>query len=205
MPEVIWIPSEGARPSPRRGGRGEVEELACWPEEARLERGNLAWRMARGGSGGPLPLDGAPGYDRILLVTGGSGATLESGDDGPRLRLRPLEPCSLPGEGATTMLPAGGPAEAFEVLVRRGSFRAEVEVLRLGARQARDAIGPGQAFVHMLRGAAQARVTGEEEPFELDPGDSLWARDLRGGEELDLVGEEQGTVVLLVRLTPATS
>ena len=44
----------------------------------------------------------------------------------------------------------------------------------------------------------EARVTGEEEPFELAAGDSLWLRGLRGGEELSLEGRSLDCSALLV-------
>jgi hypothetical protein len=111
----------------------------------------------------------------------------------------------VPGDGAITVLADGAGVEVLDVLFLRDRARVQVEVLRLGMRRARETVGSGHALVHALSGATLARVTGEDEPFELDPGDSLWVQDLRGGEELDLVGEEPETVVLLVRVEPATS
>jgi environmental stress-induced protein Ves len=200
MPEVLWLTRDDAR----RLESGEGEELAVWPEGTDSEGDEQDWRIVRMRVRGPEPVPTLPGCERIRVVTGGAGMMLQT-DGGGAVPLRPLEPLAVQEGGATTLRPMGGEVEALEVLVRRGRARAVVEVLRLGARRARETIGPGHAFVHALHGAAQARVTGEEEPFELEPGDSLWVRDLRDGEELDLAGEEQGTVVLLVRLSPTTS
>jgi hypothetical protein len=121
------------------------------------------------------------------------------------MRLRPLEPCRPPIDGAWTIQLSGDAVEVLDVLVLRARAWAQVEALRLGTRRARETVGPGHALVHALAGAALARVTGEEEPLELEAGDSVWVQGLRGGEELDLAGEEEGTLVLLVRVEPATS
>jgi len=67
----------------------------------------------------------------------------------------------------------------------------------------REALRSGQAFVHVPAGALTARVTGEEEPFELAAGDSLWLRGLRGGEELELAGRARDAEALLVTLAEA--
>jgi len=165
----------------------------------------MDWRISRARVEEPGPFSTFPGHERVLVVTSGPGLELEHGASSPRARLRPLEPYRFDGDWPTSAALLGGPVADFNVVVRRAWGEAEVEVLRLGLRNAREAVGPGHAFAHVLAGCATARVTGEEEPFELGSGDSLWVRELRGGEELDLAGEEEGTVVLLVRLAPATS
>ena len=43
-------------------------------------------------------------------------------------------------------------------------------------------------------------MSGEEEPFELDEGESLWVKDLAHEEELELAGESERGVVLVVQL-----
>jgi hypothetical protein len=54
-----------------------------------------------------------------------------------------------------------------------------------------------------LAGALIARVSGEEAPIELGPGDSLSLADLAAGDELELSGQSEKSAVVLVRIQPA--
>ncbi|NOT30030.1 MAG: hypothetical protein HOP15_06225, partial [Planctomycetes bacterium] len=117
-------------------------------------------------------------------------------------RLRRLEPYRFSGDWPTRATLVAGPVADFNVILRPERARAEVSALALGARRARELLRTTQAFVHVLAGALVARVTGEEEPFELGGGDSLWLRGLAGGEELELAGNARETELLIVALAP---
>jgi len=189
-----------ARRRPWKNGRGATDELALWPEGADFERAAFSWRISRSRVEGPGPFSSFPGFERILVVTSGAGLVLEHGEHAPRARLRPLEPYRFSGDWPTSAGLPGGAIDDFNVIVRRAAGAGEVAVLRLATRRAREPLERGQAFAHVLHGNVTARVTGEEQAFELEQGDSLWARELSGGEELDLAGNVPGTVVLLVRI-----
>ena len=92
----------------------------------------------------------------------------------------------------------------FNVIYRRGRVRAEVQALALAARTLRETLGGPHVFVHVLAGACTARVTGEEDAYELAAGSSLWLQDRRAGEELVLVGSGRASEVLIVALAPAS-
>jgi uncharacterized protein len=203
MTEVLHLSAADARRMPWKNGRGTTEELAVWPEDASFERGDFDYRIAKAGVDSAGPFSSFPGFDRLLVVTRGAGLVLEHGESAPRALLRPLEPYCFSGEWPTRAELVAGPIEDFNVLLARERCSAEIEVLRLGERRARAALTSGQAFAHLLAGSAQARSTGEEEPFELVAGDSLWIDDLRGGEELDLQGRARECTVLLVRIAIA--
>lgn len=200
MPEVLHLLPEDARRVPWRNGRGATDELALWPEEASFEDGDFDWRLSKAVVDAAGPFSSFPGFERLLVVTEGAGLWIEHADDAPRVRVRALEPYRFSGDWSTSAELVAGPVADFNVLVRRTAGRAEVEVLRLGARRAREVLARGQAFAHLLTGRAHARLTGEDEPFELTAGESLWIDDLRGGEELDLNGRTADAVVLLVRI-----
>jgi len=212
MPEVLHLTPADIRRRPWKNGRGVTEELALWPQGADLERGDFTWRISRARIDESGPFSSFPGFERVLVVTDGAGLTLsavpdraDSADAAPKERawyrtVRPLEPCRFPGEWSTTAELSAGRVGDFNVIARRGVVEPEVSVLRLGGRRAREPLEAAHAFAHVLGGSAVARVTGEEQAFELAPGDSLWARGLRGGEELDLTGRSGDTVVLLARL-----
>jgi len=194
--ELSWSET---RAVPWKNGGGTTRELALWPEDARFERGDYEWRL----SAARVEVSGAfsafAGFERILTVTEGAGLILVHDDAAPRARLRRLEPYRFSGDWPTRAELPAGPISDFNVILRRG-VRAEVQALGIGARRWRDALGRGHAFLHAVGGGLQARVTGEEEPFALDAGDSLWLRGLSGREELELSGTCREGAALLVAL-----
>jgi environmental stress-induced protein Ves len=198
--EVLHLPRADARLVPWRNGRGFTRELALWPENASLERLDFDWRISAAPVDEPGPFSVVPGVERILVVTEGAGCELVHGEHAPRARLRRLAPYRFSGGWPTSAELPHGPVSDFNVMFAPTRVQASVEALALGARRLRESLRAGHAFAHLVTGAAVARVTGEEEPLELAPGDSLWLRGLAGGEELELAGRARETDVLLVTL-----
>lgn len=203
MREVLHLTSDDVRRLPWKNGRGVTEEIALWPPGSAFERGEFDWRISKALVDESGPFSSFPGFDRILVVTDGEGFVLTHGDRAPRVRVRRFEPYLFSGDWPTSAELQSGSVADFNVLLRRGSFRADIEVLKLGRRRVREALAEGHAFVHVLSGDFVARVTAEEEPFALGPRESLWARELGDGDELDLVGKADDSVVLLVRIARA--
>jgi environmental stress-induced protein Ves len=185
-----------------RNGRGVTRELAAWP--AGSGDGAFDWRLSIATVSEPGEFSGFPGVERILTVLRGEALVLTHGEVAPRVRLRRLEPHRFAGEWPTVAELPTGPIEDFNVMTRIGRVRAEVEALRLGRRIARERLEGTQAFVHVPQGSLSARVTGEEEAFELAAHESLLLLGLGGGEECELRGTQDGTEVLLVRLLPGS-
>lgn len=205
MREVVHLTPADARRRPWKNGRGVTEELALWPDGARFERGDFEWRISRSAVTDPGPFSLFAGFERILVVTEGEGLLLTHGDRAPRARLRPFEPYAFSGDWPTLAeLPAGAVAD-FNVLFRRDAVEAEVQVLRLGRRRAREALAASHAFVHVLSGAAIARAADEDEPFELGARDSLWLRAPAVGEDLEVSGASPDCAIVIVRLSSTRS
>ena len=200
MIEVLHLPRADARLVPWKNGRGVTRELALWPEGASLARLDFDWRISAAPVDEPGPFSVVPGVERILVVTEGAGCELVHGDFAPRARLRRLVPYRFSGAWPTKAELPHGPVSDFNVMFVPDRVQASVEALTLGARRLRESLRAGQVFAHVVAGTVVARVTGEEEPIELAPGDSLWVRGLAGGEELELAGRVRETDVLLVAL-----
>jgi environmental stress-induced protein Ves len=203
MRAVLHLGPRDARRVPWKNGRGVTEELAIWPAAASFERNDFDWRISKARVEVDGPFSSFEHHDRILVVTDGDGLVIGHGASAPRARIRRLEPYRFRGDWTTSAELTRGAVADFNVLTRRDAVEASVEALTLGARRTRESFGPGHAFVHVLRGRATARAVGEEEPFELGPADSLWIRDARGEEELDLAGGGPDCTLLVVRLGPA--
>lgn len=198
--EVERLPARESRAVPWKNGRGVTRELALWPRAASLERMDFDWRISSAPVDEPGPFSVVQGVERILVVTEGAGCELLHGDLAPRARLRRLSPYRFSGAWPTTAELPHGPVTDFNVMFVPARVQANVEALALGARRVREMLAAGHAFVHVPAGTLAARVTGEEEPFALGPGDSLWLRGLRGGEELELAGRTRDAEALLVSL-----
>jgi len=200
MREVEPLEPGDARRVPWKNGRGFTHELALWPASARFETGEFDWRISKAKIEASGEFSLFPEHDRILVVTAGEGLNLDHGGCAQRSRVRRMEPYRFDGSWVTHAELAAGPVSDFNVITRRGVWRAEVESVNLGARRTRATIPAGHAFIHIVRGELIARVVGEEDPFELETDDSLWLRDLRVEEDVELAGASPDCTLLLVRL-----
>ncbi len=200
MREVLHLGADDARILPWKNGRGITEELAIWPSGSVFERGDFEWRISKAAVVASGPFSTFPDFDRLLLVTQGDGLVLTHGDHAPRARVRRFEPYLFDGDWPTSAELLGGKVSDFNVLLRRGRWRASIEVLELGGRRARESLAAPHAFVHALSGRFVARVTGEEEPFALDAGESLWIQDAADGDEVDVAGKADDSTIVLVRI-----
>lgn len=197
---VHRIPLADARRTPWRNGRGFTDELALEPRGSSLERGDFRWRVSRSRVADNGPFSRFDGYERMLVLLDGGALSLEHGEHAPRARVRTLEPYRFSGGWPTQATLLGAPASDFNVIYRPELVSVDVEVLRVGVRRARLSIDSPRAFLHIPAGAAVARVTGEEESLRLESGDSLALSGLARSDELDLQGEREDTLALLVRI-----
>lgn len=191
---------ELARRTPWRNGRGITEELAISPASACFEASDFEWRISRAAIAESGSFSCFAGFDRLLVILDGGGIRIDHGDSAPRTRLRPLEPYHFRGIWQTRAELVDGPVRDFNVLYRPERVHADVEPLRIGRRRARLAIESPTAFLHLVAGSLRARLTGEEEPFDLAAGWSLSLSDLLPTDELDLQGQAEDTLALLVRI-----
>lgn len=202
MREVRILLAADVRRVPWRNGRGFTDELALAPDGASFERGDFHWRVSRAAIDSNGPFSSFEGFERVLVPLDGEGLWLDHGTRAPRARLRTGEPYRFSGSWPTTAELVGGPVRDFNVVYRPEHASAQVEVLRLGRRRARLAAEATTVLLHVPEGALSARVTGEEQAFELPSGATLIARALLPGDELDLVGSADATRALLVRFGP---
>ncbi|HTF90050.1 MAG TPA: HutD family protein [Planctomycetota bacterium] len=198
--EVRHLRERDARLVPWKNGRGITRELALGPDGSSFERADFDWRISVARIEEAGPFSPFPGFERILVITEGEGVVLEHGKLAPRARLRRLDPYRFSGDWPTHCELPRGPVADFNVLARRGKFSAEVLAVPLGPRQLREAVGATQTLVHVLGGPLIARVSGEEEPFELQAGESLWLGALTPHDEIDLVGRNERSTVVVARL-----
>lgn len=177
-----------ARRVPWKNGRGFTDELALWPRNASFERADFHWRISKAAVEESGPFSAFPGFERVLVVTRGEGLVLDHGNSAPRARVERLVPYRFSGDWPTNATLIDGRIEDFNVLCRRGSARAEVELWTDGAQRSVAASGGEHVFVHFLASGA-----------------SLW---IRPGAARGLALPESGTAILVriqeIRSHPAT-
>lgn len=136
------------RVMPWRNGRGATTELAAGPEGAPLDA--FEWRLSIAEVMGDAEFSPFPGCDRVITVIAGEGMALEV--DGKRHRLLPLRPFHFAGEARVTSRLLGGPARAFNLMLRRRACAGEVELMPQGGAAL---AGDERGLVHVVRGAAE--------------------------------------------------
>jgi uncharacterized protein len=114
-------------PQPWKNGAGTTREIAAEP--AGPGTADFDWRLSLAEVDHDAPFSAFPGVDRCIVLLSGAGMALQPEGGSPAHALRPLQPWSFPGERAIEARLAAGPCSDFNVMTRRGRWRADVRVL----------------------------------------------------------------------------
>ena len=116
--------------TPWKNGGGVAREVACFPPGAGMEA--FAWRISLADIAADGPFSPFPGVDRVLTVIEGSGLVLDVG--GGMLALdADAPPIAFAGEVPVEARLTRGPIRDLNVMIRRGSWRADVSRFAGGA------------------------------------------------------------------------
>jgi environmental stress-induced protein Ves len=113
---------------PWKNGGGTTQEIASWPQGVGLD--SFGWRVsiATIAAAGPFSVFG--GVDRSITLLEGDGVRLFTHDGRIDHRLDvPHRPFAFSGDEAIDCTLLGGASNDFNVMTRRGQWRAEVRVL----------------------------------------------------------------------------
>jgi len=113
---------------PWKNGLGITREIAAAPAGASMDA--FLWRVSIADVDTASPFSRFPGIDRTIVLLEGDGFTMTL--DGTRTHALtvPCEPFSFPGEAQVAVALAGGATRDFNLMVRRGAARGELEVWR---------------------------------------------------------------------------
>jgi environmental stress-induced protein Ves len=114
--------------TPWKNGGGGTREIVCRPEGAGME--GFDWRVSIATIAGAGPFSAFPGVDRVILLLDGDGVHLQSASGMNHRLERAHAPFAFSGDVALDCSLLGGPSTDLNVMTRRGSLRAEVQVLR---------------------------------------------------------------------------
>lgn len=114
--------------TPWKNGGGTTQEVASWPPGAGLDR--FGWRVSIATIAAPGPFSVFAGIDRVITLLEGDGVRLFTHDARIDHALDiPLRPFAFSGDEAIDCTLLGGTSTDFNVMTRRGPWRADVKVL----------------------------------------------------------------------------
>lgn len=166
----------GLRATPWKNGGGSTCEIACWPPGAGLD--DFDWRASIATIAASGPFSEFPGVDRVIMLLDGDGVRLRSADGAIDHRLdRPWAPFAFPGERALDCERLGGASSDFNVMVRRGRLRAELDLVR----EARALAPAPHGLLLALRGRWTLQLSSDRQrpadPLVCQAGEGLWWAD----------------------------
>jgi len=147
--------------SPWKNGGGSTREIACWPPGAGMEA--FGWRISVATIDQPGPFSAFAGVDRQIMLLDGDGVHLRGEGIDHVLDAR-WQPFAFSGDVALGCSLLGGTSTDFNVMARRGRWRAQVQVLDSAADAGRADAG----LCMVLQGNWQA------DGAALIPGQGLW-------------------------------
>lgn len=174
--------------TPWKNGGGSTREILSWPPGAGLDA--FDWRVSIATIGASGPFSVFAGVDRSIMLLEGDGVRLQAEGFDHRLD-QPRVPFAFSGDVAVDCTLLGGESTDFNVMTRRGRWRAEVQVLHTASAIA---IAP-QGLLLALRGAWRLNGT------PLHQGEGLcWADAMQAWEA---VPEGIGARLAAVRIVAA--
>jgi environmental stress-induced protein Ves len=113
---------------PWKNGGGTTQEIASWPQGAGLD--SFGWRVSIATIAAAGPFSVFEGVDRSIMLLEGDGVRLFTHDGRVAHRLDvPHRPFAFSGDDEIDCTLLGGASNDFNVMTRRGQWRADVQVL----------------------------------------------------------------------------
>ena len=113
---------------PWKNGGGTTQEIASWPRGAGLD--SVGWRVSIATIAAAGPFSVFAGVDRSITLLEGDGVRLFTHDGRVAHRLDvPHRPFAFSGDDEIDCTLLGGASNDFNVMTRRGQWRADVQVL----------------------------------------------------------------------------
>ena len=159
-----------------KNGGGRTTEVAVHPPDADFAR--FAWRASVADVIRDGPFSAFPGVDRTLVLLRGAGITL-AGAGEPFEVTAHYDPVRFAGDDALACRLHAGPVRDFNLMVRRGFARGEIDVVHAEAAFVRPA---RFRLCYAASGASECLLAGhvpltlhEDEALLIDAGDAVAA------------------------------
>lgn len=149
--------------SPWKNGGGSTREIMCWPPGADMD--SFAWRISVASIAKAGPFSAFAGIDRQIMLLDGDGVHLQ-GQGIDHMLAQRWQPFAFDGAQALDCTLLGGASTDFNVMVRRGQWTAQLQVLDEPAAAGASAAG----LCMVLHGQWQADGADQA----LSAGQGLW-------------------------------
>ena len=181
--------------TPWKNGGGSTREIACWPPGAGLN--DFGWRISIATIAASGPFSVFAGIDRHIMLLDGDGVRLQSPGAIAHQLDTPGQPFAFSGDLPIICTLLGGASSDFNVMVRRGQWQADVQVLE----QASDIAPAPHGLLLVLNGTWRVSYEYEHEQPALRAGDGLrWSGEAHG---LHAQPASPGARLVAVRLQPS--
>lgn len=178
-------------PSRWKNGGGSTREIACFPHGANMD--SFGWRISVASIAQGGPFSAFAGVDRQIMLLGGDGVRLQAASLGMDHALdQPWQPFAFSGDVALDCTLLGGESTDFNVMTRRGQWKAQVNVL---ADAARAGLSPA-GLCMVLQGRWKTA-----DGTLLEVGQGFWWTQ---AQAMELRSESQDCRLVLVNLEPQT-
>lgn len=128
---MVRLPAAGQAKQPWKNGLGISQIVAQSPRDAGFDA--LDWQLSSTGIAADCPFSSLPGLDRQFTLIEGAGVELSCAEPGIVQRIdKPHIPFAFRGDWRTHCRLLAGPVQVFNVMTRRGSCSARVEILPAG-------------------------------------------------------------------------
>ncbi|QCB48631.1 HutD family protein [Hydrogenophaga sp. PAMC20947] len=151
--------------TPWKNGGGTTREILCLPPGASMD--NFDWRISIATIEQSGPFSAFPGIDRVIMLLDGAGVRLRAGEINHCLDTSG-QPFAFSGDLSLDCELLGGPSTDFNVMSRRNSLRAEVQVVT----EARQIPPSAQGLLMATRGAWHLQAKAHD--FQCPGGHGLW-------------------------------
>lgn len=174
---------------PWRNGQGTTWEVLTAPA---ADSDGFAWRVSFARVDGDCDFSSFPGVDRVIVLVDGEGMQLTLGGRDAE-RLAPFRPFAFPGEAEVRCRTPSATLD-LNVMVRRATHAAVVEVLELGATERPMPEVSEDADVLVVALGGRVTATGDRGAVT-----TLAPLDVLHGTPVGLVGPGRGAIVVLTR------
>lgn len=158
MPKFRHLRPDQYRAKPWKNHRGMTTEIAIFPESADHHTDPFLWRLSAAQISSSSSFSLFPGYDRTIVLLDAGEMELNHDFAEKPVPIRRLDPYSFKGEWSTMCEIGSEAATDFNLMVRRGKAKGELEVRSL---QGAPALEPGKSLWTVLfcaEGRAEASL-----------------------------------------------
>ncbi len=135
MPLPTIIPHEKYKRSTWKNGLGYTDEIAIFPPESSLTKGDFLFRLSSAKIDQASAFSLFPAHDRVLAVIQGNGIrlihTFEEGADEDSNDLPCFEIYEFPGDVPSRCELLDGPIQDFSLFIRRGEIESITEIVNI--------------------------------------------------------------------------